>query len=238
MAVSKYAGVFDFCTCDVFIWIVLEVISCLVLICATGPYWYYIGAQPSDGVNVAFFVISACTILILCTLGIIGALKKSKGILLYFGLIMIVMVLFTLAQVTLTLIALSNCSDSGSFFHFMCQINEIVYFAHSTVIVIVALVCSICAFILRWRLQLVESDPDNYYWIYFKLLPTLSNFFQLFQSSSLNKSPLLQITSLMRASSPLPLLFFSQSFLFFLCLFLFFLFLLSLDSTSIILLPS
>jgi len=163
MAVNKYAGVFDFCTCDIFVLIVLLIISCIVLMCATGPYWYYIAVNSSSGVNDAFFVISAVTLLILGTLGIVGALKKHKGILLYFGLIMLVMVMFTMAQVVLTFIALSNCADKSSFFSFMCNINEIVYFAHSTVIIIVALVCSVLAFMLRWRLKKIEEDPDNYY---------------------------------------------------------------------------
>jgi len=164
MAISKYAGVTDFCTCDILIWIILTIISCGVLICATGPYWYYIAIQPSDVVNIVFFLISALTILILCTLGIVAALKKWKAVLLYFfSLIMLVMVMFTLAQVTLTFIALSNCSDTGSFFHFMCQINTIVYFAHSTVIIIVALCASVCAYMLKRRLVMQEKDPDNVY---------------------------------------------------------------------------
>eukprot|EP01101_Sappina_pedata_P000243 TRINITY_DN10247_c0_g1_i1.p1 TRINITY_DN10247_c0_g1~~TRINITY_DN10247_c0_g1_i1.p1 ORF type:complete len:164 (-),score=32.95 TRINITY_DN10247_c0_g1_i1:120-611(-) len=163
MAISKYAGVTDFCTCDIAVWIILTIVSCVVLFLATGPFYYYISVAPDDEVNVSFFAISASMLMILSILGFIGAIKKWKPVLLYFSLIMLVMVMFTVAQITLTFVALSNCGDVDDFFHFMCEINEIVYFAHSTVIIVIGLVCAVCAFMLRRRLSIQENDPDNVY---------------------------------------------------------------------------
>eukprot|EP01100_Stratorugosa_tubuloviscum_P001446 TRINITY_DN1320_c1_g4_i1.p1 TRINITY_DN1320_c1_g4~~TRINITY_DN1320_c1_g4_i1.p1 ORF type:complete len:164 (+),score=55.72 TRINITY_DN1320_c1_g4_i1:264-755(+) len=163
MAIASTAGVTDFCTCDIAIWTVLLVVVCVCLMLATGPYYYYISVDPSSAVNVSFFTISAAFLILVAILGIVGAMKKHKGILLYFGFLMIVMVGFTIAQISLTMIALTNCLNPDSFFSFMCEINKIVYFAHSTIIVIVALISSACAFLLRWRLKKQEEDPDNKY---------------------------------------------------------------------------
>jgi len=160
---NAYAGVLDFCTCDILVWTILTVASSIGLLLATAPYWYYIAINPDEPLNLAFFIISAVTLIILCFLGIYGAIKKNKAVLLYFAIIMLVMITVTFTQITLTLIALSNCNDSGSPFHFMCDINEIVYFAHSTVVVLIGLMCSVCAFLLRHRLRKQEQDPDNVY---------------------------------------------------------------------------
>eukprot|EP01102_Stenamoeba_stenopodia_P018368 TRINITY_DN671_c0_g1_i1.p1 TRINITY_DN671_c0_g1~~TRINITY_DN671_c0_g1_i1.p1 ORF type:complete len:165 (+),score=15.25 TRINITY_DN671_c0_g1_i1:261-755(+) len=164
MAINSYAGVTDFCTCDILIWTILLLISCGCLFLATGPYWYYIAAVPDSAVNVAFFTISAVTLMLLACLGAYGALKKHKGVLLYFALVMVVMMSFTIAQVSLTLIALTSCGPGSSgFFNFMCEINQAVFFAHSTIIIVVAMMCCLCSWCLRWRLQKQEDDPNNKY---------------------------------------------------------------------------
>jgi len=163
MAITSSAGVFDFCTCDIAIWTILTVVACVVLFLATGPYYYYLSVAPDVAQDTAIFIVSAATVMVLSILGIYGALKKKKGVLLYFALIMMVMLSFTAVQIALTFVALSNCADTSQFFHFMCNVEQAVFFAHSTIIIIVAIMCSVSAYLLRRRLQKQEEDPDNKY---------------------------------------------------------------------------
>ena len=48
------------------------------------------------------------------------------------------MVVFSIVQIVLVVIALSDCNNEGSILHTMCDVNEAVFFAHTTVIICVA----------------------------------------------------------------------------------------------------
>eukprot|EP01104_Vermistella_antarctica_P019005 TRINITY_DN7253_c0_g1_i1.p1 TRINITY_DN7253_c0_g1~~TRINITY_DN7253_c0_g1_i1.p1 ORF type:complete len:164 (-),score=31.71 TRINITY_DN7253_c0_g1_i1:580-1071(-) len=163
MAQKHGAGLFDFCQCDIALWTILLIAGCICLIICTGPYWYYVAVDPSDPLNVAIFVTSAVLLIILAGLGIFAALRRNKSILLYMALVMCVMILFSIVQITLTLVALSDCNDTGSPLHFMCNIQVEVFFAHTVIIIIVAAFCALCSWFLRQRIIAQEADPDNYY---------------------------------------------------------------------------
>jgi len=163
MAQQEGAGVTDFCTCDIALWTILLICACVCLILATGPYWYYVAIGAGNVANTVIFISSAVLMIFFACLGIFGALKRNKSVLLYFALVMQVMVVFSIVQIVLVVIALSDCNNEGSILHTMCDVNEAVFFAHTTVIICVAFLASICAFFLRWRLIKHEKDPDNYY---------------------------------------------------------------------------
>merc|ERR1712000_752723 len=85
--------------------------------------------------------------------GIFGALKKKKPILMWFAMVMALMFVVTVAQLTFTMIALSDCNNEDSFFHFMCSNNEILYFAHSFAIIAICLAGFVISLMLRWRIK-------------------------------------------------------------------------------------
>mmetsp|Transcript_17447 Transcript_17447/g.44455 ORF Transcript_17447/g.44455 Transcript_17447/m.44455 type:complete len:155 (+) Transcript_17447:67-531(+) len=153
---------FDFCTCSIALFTILTIVACILLMSLTGPYWYYIAMEPTVVQNVVIFGISGLIIFIMGIVGIFAALKKSKPILLWFFLVMVLMCVFTIAQLTLAMIAYSKCG-SNSFFDFLCSSNEFVYFAHAFATIIITAICAVCSFLLRWRIVKQEQDPDNYY---------------------------------------------------------------------------
>jgi len=155
--------VFAFCTCSIAVFTIFLIVGCVLLWLLTAPYWYYIAERPDSVVNDIFFSISAAIIIIMGCVGIYGALKKKKAVLLYFAVVMILMFCFTTVQIILTFIALSDCNDPDSFFHFMCDIEQGVYFGHAFATLVITAVDAVLALLLQWRIKKQEEDPDNFY---------------------------------------------------------------------------
>eukprot|EP01133_Synstelium_polycarpum_P000162 gene162-192_t len=143
---------------------ILVIFCGIALIGLTVPYWIYmkIAIDNEAWVGMAIYIISAVILLILAFLGIFGAIKKNRGVLLYFAIVMIVMLLFGIAQIIVTALDVAGCgSDSDSNFSFLCSRSTAGYYAPVAVLLFINLFGAIVAICLRWKL---DHDTDgNYY---------------------------------------------------------------------------
>ncbi|EFA85489.1 hypothetical protein PPL_01446 [Heterostelium album PN500] len=142
---------------------IMVIFCAIALIGLTVPYWIYLKYAVDDSAWVAFaiYLISALLLIFLAFIGIFGAVKKNRGLLLYFAVVMIIMLLFAVAQIIVTTLDLTDCSDKGNNFSFLCSRNSAGYYAPVAVLLFINLFGAIVALVLRWKL--VHDTSGNYY---------------------------------------------------------------------------
>ncbi|GAM18429.1 hypothetical protein SAMD00019534_016040, partial [Acytostelium subglobosum LB1] len=141
---------------------ILVIICCIALVCLTIPYWIYIkyAADNSAWVALALYIVSCVILLILALIGTLGSIKKSRGLLLYFAVVMIIMLLFGIAQIIVTSLDVAGCKEGGNF-TFLCSTNTAGYYVPVAIILFINLIGGIIALVLRWKLN--NDQPKNFY---------------------------------------------------------------------------
>ncbi|EGG17883.1 hypothetical protein DFA_08884 [Cavenderia fasciculata] len=141
------------------------VIFCgVALACLTIPYWIYmkIAIDHDSYVPMGIYIASAIILLILAFLGIFGAIRKSRGLLLYFAVVMIMMFLFGIAQIIVTALDVAGCGDDpSSNFSFLCSVNTVGYYVPVGILLFINIFGAVMALWLRYKL--VHDTEGKYY---------------------------------------------------------------------------
>ncbi|KYQ88953.1 hypothetical protein DLAC_10542 [Tieghemostelium lacteum] len=143
---------------------VLIIIIGIALLGLTVPYWIYLKQSVDNEAWVALgiYIASALILIILAVLAFIGAIKKNRGILLYFAVVMIVMLVFGIAQIIVTNLDITGCGgDANDNFSFLCSLSSVAYYLPMALLLFVNLLGAIVALVLRWRLN--HDTSGKYY---------------------------------------------------------------------------
>ncbi|GAM20426.1 hypothetical protein SAMD00019534_036010 [Acytostelium subglobosum LB1] len=141
----------------------------MVIFCAialgglTAPYFIYMVEAYNVKAWLAFglYIASAFILLVLAVIGLISAIKKNRGLLLYFAMTNMVMLIFGVAQIIVTSLTLTNCDDENNNFNFLCSKNTAGYFAPVAVLLFINLIATVFSLVLRWKL--VNDTKGDYY---------------------------------------------------------------------------
>jgi uncharacterized membrane protein len=144
----------------------LIIFTCIILLLLSGFYWYYFKTALSNGPDwsaVIVDIISAVLLILLSIAGIIGIVKKNETIISNFNASMVIIFLFTLAQLIVTIYSSQNCTDKN-IFSFICGMSSstawLYWFPMACMVVDSLIGFSFGFYLVRlWR----KDDPGNYY---------------------------------------------------------------------------
>jgi len=146
------------------IWKIGVIITAVAIIVLTIPYWIHLSFSVgiSDWVWVILDALSAVFMIILGTIGLIGALKPSRMLLLIYAIGMICMFIFILIQLIINASIYKTCDDRVLYV-LTCNYNLADYIA-PTVIMLVVTICG-GVFAILQRKQIVEDEkPQGSYY--------------------------------------------------------------------------
>jgi len=147
-----------------FIYKIVVIVTAICLILLTIPYWIHLNysVHQKDWVWVALDVISAVFMIILGVIGIIGALKSGRMLLLIFAIGMICMFIFILIQMIINLIDYQTCDGSDDIL-FTCNYNYAGYLAPTILMLVITLAGGIAAILLRKQIVADDKPSGSYY---------------------------------------------------------------------------
>jgi len=146
------------------VWKIGTIFCAIAIIILTIPYWIHLSysVTNNDYTWIILDVLSAVFMIILGTIGLIGALKPGRMLLLIFAVGMLAMFLFILIQLIINSIIYQQCDDTTLYF-FTCDYNLASYMVPTVIMLVVTLAGGI--FAIFYRKQIAEDDKPagSYY---------------------------------------------------------------------------
>jgi len=138
--------------------------TAIALVILTIPYWIFLktSVDNSDWLWVILDILSAVFMIILAIIGIIGALKGGKFLLMIYAIGMFCLALFILIQMIIFLINYHQCSDTVLYI-FECNFNLGGYLAPTIIMLVVCIVGGVAAVMLFKQLKSDAQPAGSYY---------------------------------------------------------------------------
>jgi len=145
------------------IWKIGVLVTAVFLVLLTIPYWVQLdfSDQEQDWVWVAIDVISAILMIILAIIGVLGALKRSRYLLLIYAIGMICMFIFILIQLIINLIMYHDCNSN--LYIFQCDYSYGGYLGPTIIMLVVTILGGIFAILLRKVISAEDKQGGTYY---------------------------------------------------------------------------
>jgi len=140
---------------------------CILLFLLSGWYWWYLflALDAPDYAALVLYAISGLLLIIMSILGIVAVAKNYENLMCYFGVVMLVMCIFSLIQVALTVWAYKTCDNKSNPFSFICRLDNdafLQYWLPTGSVIVVTLLAFIFAMVLR-KIYLREEEDEIYY---------------------------------------------------------------------------
>jgi len=146
------------------IWKIGVIVTAICLIILTIPYWIDLNDNNvnQDWTWVALDVVSAVLMIILAVIGIVGALKSGRTLLLIYAIGMLCMFIFILVQLIVNIVIYQTCDDTIAYV-FTCDYGLAQYLAPTILMLIVTICGGIFAILLRKQLVADDKPQGAYY---------------------------------------------------------------------------
>jgi len=144
------------------------IVCCILLICLSAWYWYYLalGAASGDIAAIILYIISGLLLVLFGILGIVATIKSYETLLLYHNIVMITMLIVGILEIILAGVSLRNCTSASNPFQFICTLNNnndtLQFWLPSATIMIGNILALIFGCMLRKMIKGEEEDA-NYY---------------------------------------------------------------------------
>eukprot|EP00011_Vannellida_sp_DIVA3-517-6-12_P012168 CAMPEP_0114618606 /NCGR_PEP_ID=MMETSP0168-20121206/7786_1 /TAXON_ID=95228 ORGANISM="Vannella sp., Strain DIVA3 517/6/12" /NCGR_SAMPLE_ID=MMETSP0168 /ASSEMBLY_ACC=CAM_ASM_000044 /LENGTH=153 /DNA_ID=CAMNT_0001829751 /DNA_START=26 /DNA_END=487 /DNA_ORIENTATION=+ len=146
-------------------WQIMIIVLSIILILCSSLFWYYLylSTEGPEWAGIVIYTISGVTLVLFGLIGIIIGWRKSERGLLFFGGAMGVMFAFQMVQIMIATVTLANCGGGSILQDTLCDVNQYLYYAHTFIVLVVALLLCIISLILRKIVKAAVEDEDNYY---------------------------------------------------------------------------
>eukprot|EP01094_Clydonella_sp_ATCC50884_P029430 TRINITY_DN920_c0_g1_i2.p1 TRINITY_DN920_c0_g1~~TRINITY_DN920_c0_g1_i2.p1 ORF type:complete len:176 (+),score=28.80 TRINITY_DN920_c0_g1_i2:199-726(+) len=146
-------------------WQVIIAATCVACIVASSLFWWYVAIAVGKGniAGIVCFLVSGVLMVIFPIFGIHAAWRKSDWLLFFFGILMSIMFVIHMVVILLATISLGDCERDSVLTDTVCEVNQFVYYAHVFAVLIISLLASVFAFILRRIIKAQLESAYNYY---------------------------------------------------------------------------
>jgi len=143
---------------------IIVIATAVIIMLLTIPYWIHLNysVEENSVVWIILDVLSAVFMIILGALGIIGAVKPGRLLLLVYAVGMLCMFVFIIIQMIMNIIFYRTCDDTRLYV-FTCNYNFAGYLAPTIIMLIITLVGGIAAILLRKELGSESKSQGSYY---------------------------------------------------------------------------
>jgi len=145
-------------------WKIGVIFTAIAIIILTIPYWIHLSysIDNKDYTWVILDILSAVFMIILGTIGLIGALKPGRLLLLIYAVGMLAMFIFILIQLIINAVIYQQCDDTTLYF-FTCNYNFAGYIAPTVIMLVITLAGGIFAIFLRKQIAVDDKPSGSYY---------------------------------------------------------------------------
>jgi len=146
------------------VWKIGVIITAIAIIVLTIPYWIHLSFSVgiSDWTWVILDALSAIFMIILGTIGLIGALKPGRMFLLIYAIGMLCMFVFILIQLIINASIYQTCEDRVLYV-LTCNYNLASYIAPTIIMLVVTICGGVFAILLRKQLVADDKPAGSYY---------------------------------------------------------------------------
>jgi len=125
-------------------------------------YIVLLATTPVGWLNIVIAVVSMLCLIVMAIVGFVGIFKPSKGCLLWFGIVMIILAIFALITIILFFLNVGGFTAQASN---STGLQTGLFLAITIIVIVIAVIGAIAALLLRWSFKREEkySEHTNYY---------------------------------------------------------------------------
>jgi len=143
---------------------IIVIVTAIAIIILTIPYWIHLkySVDNNDILWIILDILSAVFMIILGIIGIVGALKPGRMLLLIYAIGMICLFIFILIQLIVNALVYQQCDDT-TLYLFTCNYNLASYIVPTVIMLVITICGGVFGILLRKEIADDSKPAGSYY---------------------------------------------------------------------------